>query len=802
MLVSFKWLEDYVSLPVTPEELAEKITRSGIEVDGIHRKGQDFDHLVAGRVLKCERHPNADKLTVCLVDIGEGEPVQIVCGAKNVAPGLGVIVAKPGAKLPNQVKIKKAKFRGVESNGMICSLQELGFEGKVVPKEYAEGIFVLPEDVPPGTEIASLLHLDDPVLELELTANRGDCLSMIGVAYETAAILGGEVRLPEAEYEPIREKAEDHIRVKVDSPEDCPLYTAKIIRNVKIGPSPLWMQARLMAAGIRPHNNVVDITNYVMLEYGQPLHAFDYDRFGSKEVVVRRAKDGEKLVTLDGVTRTLNENHLVITNGKEPVALAGVMGGADSEVTAETTTVLLESALFAGPVVRRASKDLQLRSESSSRFEKGVDPARVKEAAERAAALMARYASGEVLEGTAEARALQADPVKITVDLEKMNAFLGTELTMAEVAGILERLRFPYEQKERTLTVTVPTRRPDITREVDVYEEIARLYGYDLLPGTLPRGPQTPGGLTDYQKKRRIVKYFLEGAGLQEAITYTLTSREKFRLFSLTATEEIPLSLPMSEEHSVLRQSLLPHLLNAVRYNRARKNENIALYEIGSIFLSRGTGKQPEEREHLAFVLTGLWVDHPWQGERVKADFFTAKGILEQLFAKLGLKNRIRFVKREVEGFHPGQTAEILFDGEAIGVIGKIHPAMEKNWDIKDVFAAEIILAKLLRAENEPLVYSQVPRFPSVSRDIALVCGKDLSAGELKETIVAAGGKLLTDAKVFDVYEGEKMDADKKSVAFSLTFSDPERTLTDEEIDRALERILRALEEKGAYLRK
>ena len=802
MLVSFKWLEDYVSLPVTPEELAEKITRSGIEVDGIHRKGQDFDHLVAGRVLKCERHPNADKLTVCLVDIGEGEPVQIVCGAKNVAPGQGVIVAKPGAKLPNQVKIKKAKFRGVESNGMICSLQELGFEGKVVPKEYAEGIFVLPEDVPPGTEIASLLHLDDPVLELELTANRGDCLSMIGVAYETAAILGGEVRLPEAEYEPIREKAEDHIRVKVDSPEDCPLYTAKIIRNVKIGPSPLWMQARLMAAGIRPHNNVVDITNYVMLEYGQPLHSFDYDRFGSKEVVVRRAKDGEKLVTLDGVTRTLNENHLVITNGKEPVALAGVMGGADSEVTAKTTTVLLESALFAGPVVRRASKDLQLRSESSSRFEKGVDPARVKEAAERAAALMARYASGEVLEGTAEARALQADPVKITVDLEKMNAFLGTELTMAEVAGILERLRFPYEQKERTLTVTVPTRRPDITREVDVYEEIARLYGYDLLPGTLPRGPQTPGGLTDYQKKRRIVKYFLEGAGLQEAITYTLTSREKFRLFSLTATEEIPLSLPMSEEHSVLRQSLLPHLLDAVRYNRARKNENIALYEIGSVFLSRGAGKQPEEREHLAFVLTGLWVDHPWQGERVKADFFTAKGILEQLFAKLGLKNRIRFVKREAEGFHPGQTAEILFDGEAIGVIGKIHPAMEKNWDIKDVFAAEIILAKLLRSENEPLVYSQVPRFPSVSRDIALVCGKDLSAGELKETIVAAGGKLLTDAKVFDVYEGEKMDADKKSVAFSLTFSDPERTLTDEEIDRALERILRALEDKGAYLRK
>jgi phenylalanyl-tRNA synthetase beta chain len=802
MLVSFKWLEDYVSLPVTPEELAEKITRSGIEVDGIHRKGQDFDHLVAGRVLKCERHPNADKLTVCLVDIGEGEPVQIVCGAKNVAPGQGVIVAKPGAKLPNQVKIKKAKFRGVESNGMICSLQELGFEGKVVPKEYAEGIFVLPEDVPPGTEIASLLHLDDPVLELELTANRGDCLSMIGVAYETAAILGGEVRLPEAEYEPIREKAEDHIRVKVDSPEDCPLYTAKIIRNVKIGPSPLWMQARLMAAGIRPHNNVVDITNYVMLEYGQPLHAFDYDRFGSKEVVVRRAKDGEKLVTLDGVTRTLNENHLVITNGKEPVALAGVMGGADSEVTAETTTVLLESALFAGPVVRRASKDLQLRSESSSRFEKGVDPARVKEAAERAAALMARYASGEVLEGTAEARALQADPLKITVDLEKMNAFLGTELTMEEVAGILERLRFPYEQKDRTLTVTVPTRRPDITREVDVYEEIARLYGYDLLPGTLPRGPQTPGGLTDYQKKRRIVKYFLEGAGLQEAITYTLTSREKFRLFSLTATEEIPLSLPMSEEHSVLRQSLLPHLLDAVRYNRARKNENIALYEIGSVFLSRGAGKQPEEREHLAFVLTGLWVDHPWQGERVKADFFTAKGILEQLFAKLGLKNRIRFVKGEPEGFHPGQTAEILFDGEAIGVIGKIHPAMEKNWDIKDVFAAEIILAKLLRAENEPLVYSQVPRFPSVSRDIALVCGKDLSAGELKETIVAAGGKLLTDAKVFDVYEGEKMDADKKSVAFSLTFSDPERTLTDEEIDRALERILRALEEKGAYLRK
>ncbi len=508
---------------------------------------------------------------------------------------------------------------------MICSLQELGVETKVVPKEYADGIFVFPSDAPIGADALEWLGLHDEVLELSLTPNRADCLSMIGVAYEVAAILGRDVKLPEAAVKENSEHVHEYISVRVEAPEDNPLYAGRIVKNVRIGPSPLWMQARLMAAGIRPHNNVVDITNYILLEYGQPLHAFDYDRLGSKEIVVRRAKAGETIITLDDVERKLTENHLVITNGREPVALAGVMGGRIRKCATTRRPCSLKRRTFTSPVIRQAVKDHGLRSEASTRFEKGIDPARTKEALDRAAALMSEYAGGEVVGGIVEASVWRQDPVVVTVTLERINGVLGTAMTKEEVAAILSNLQFPFTEDNGTFTIHVPSRRRDIAIEEDIIEEAARLYGYDRLPATLPVAEAKPGGLTPYQAKRRRVRRYLEGAGLFQAITYSLTGLDKATRFALETAEPIRLALPMSEERSVLRQSLIPHLLEAASYNRARQVEDVALYEIGSVYLSKGEHVQPAEKERLAGVLTGLWHAHLWQGEKKRPSFTSPK---------------------------------------------------------------------------------------------------------------------------------------------------------------------------------
>ncbi|WP_137743962.1 phenylalanine--tRNA ligase subunit beta [Robertmurraya siralis] len=803
MFVSYKWLQEYVNLSgITPDELAEKITRSGIEVEGVEVLNEGLKGVVIGHVLEREQHPNADKLNKCLVDIGEENPVQIICGAPNVDKGQKVAVATVGAVLPGNFKIKKAKLRGEESNGMICSLSELGIDGKLVAKEFSEGIFVFPNDVTVGEDALEKLQRDDQILELGLTANRGDCLSMLGVAYEVAAILNREVKLPNPTVKPIAEKATDYISIKVEANEDNPLYVAKVIKNVKIAPSPLWMQGRLMAAGIRPHNNVVDITNYILLEYGQPLHAFDYDRFGSKEILVRRAKAGEKIVTLDAAERILTEDHLVITNGIEPVALAGVMGGANSEVQADTTTVLLESAYFKGETVRKASKDHGLRSEASSRFEKGVDPNRVRAAAERAAELLALYASGEVLEGEAVVDTLQIDPAVISITLEKINRVLGTDISIQEVKSIFTRLQFETSVDHETITVTVPTRRGDITIAEDLIEEVARLYGYDHLPSTLPSGSSTPGHLTAYQQKRRAVRRYLEGAGLYQALTYSLTSEEKATQFALEIREPIKLAMPMSEDRSHLRLSIIPQLLEVVKYNVARQNDRVALYEAGPVFLANGTEELPDEKERLAGAITGVWEQHQWQGEKKEVDFFVLKGILEGLFAKLGFEQKIEYRQAIVEGMHPGRTAEVYLAGEKIGFVGQLHPTLQKEYDLKETYVFELCLEAILSEEVAPLQYQSIPRYPSITRDIALVVEKEKVAGELESIIVEAGGKLLKDVHVFDLYEGEHMEPGKKSIAYSLKYFDPEKTLTDEEVTKVHDKVLTAVKEKaGAVLR-
>jgi phenylalanyl-tRNA synthetase beta chain len=803
MFVSYKWLQDYVDLSgVSPTELAEKITKSGIEVEGVEILNKGISGVVVGYVVEREQHPNADKLSKCLVDIGAEAPVQIICGAKNVAQGQKVAVATVGAVLPGDFKIKRAKLRGEESNGMICSLQELGFEGKLAPKEYAEGIFVFPADTQVGTDAMAQLNRDDQVLELSLTPNRSDALSMLGVAYEVAAILGREVKLPEAKVTENQEKASDYISISVDAKEENPLYVGKVIKNVKIGPAPLWMQTRLMAAGIRPHNNVVDITNYILLEYGQPLHAFDYDRLGSKEVLIRLAHEGEVIETLDDVKRTLSNDELVITNGELPVALAGVMGGANSEVTSDTTTVLLESAYFKGQTIRKASKTHGLRSEASARFEKGVDPNRVRAAAERAAYLMEQYAGGVVLEGSVEVDTLEIQPAVVTTTLEKINRIIGTDLDVKTVEDIFSRLKFDVQTDNNEFKVTVPTRRGDITIEEDLVEEVARLYGYDHLPSTLPIGEATPGALTDYQLKRRIARKYLEGVGLYQAVTYSLTSEDKVLQYALDKRDPIRLAMPMSEERSLLRLSIVPGLLEVLKYNAARQHDSTGVYETGAVFLTNGEEVLPEEREHMAIALTGLWHSHLWQGEKKPVDFYVLKGILEGLFSKLGIQDKVEYRQAEMDGMHPGRTAEVLLEGKSIGFAGQIHPQVQKEKDLKDTYVCEINLRDVLQVESEPLKYQAIPRYPSITRDIALVVDKSTSAHELKTVIQEAGGTLLKEVHIFDLYEGDRLEEGKKSIAYSLKYFNPERTLTDEEVTKTHQQVLNTLEEKtGAVLR-
>ncbi|MED3978598.1 phenylalanine--tRNA ligase subunit beta [Priestia megaterium] len=803
MFVSYRWLQEYVDLSgVTAEELADKITKSGIEVEGVENLNKGISGVVIGHVVEREQHPNADKLSRCQVDLGGGEIVQIVCGAPNVAQGQKVAVAKVGAVLPGNFKIKRAKLRGEESNGMICSLQELGIESKLVAKDYQEGIFVFPSDAEVGADALDALNLNDEVLELGLTPNRSDCLSMLGVAHEVAAILRREVKYPSVNVQTSDEQAADYISVKVEAKEDNPLYVARVVKNVKIAPSPLWMQTRLMAAGIRPHNNVVDITNYILLEYGQPLHAFDYDRLGSKEIVVRHASEGEKLVTLDDQERVLKGNQLVITNGSEPVALAGVMGGANSEVKGDTINVLIESAYFKGLTVRQASKDHGLRSEASARFEKGIDPNRTRVAADRAAELMNEYASGEVVSGTVEVDTLTVEPAVVAVSLGRINDVLGTELSMEEVQDIMNRLQFENKVEDETIVVTVPTRRGDITIEEDIVEEVARMYGYDNLPTTLPVTVATPGKLTEYQLGRRKVRRFLEGAGLAQTTTYSLTSAEKATQFALNATSTIGLAMPMSEDRSILRQSLVPHLLEAVKHNNARQSDSIALYETGSVFLSKGEGELPDEQERVAGAITGLWHTHGWQGEKKVVDFYVIKGVLEGLFAQLGLEKRISYAPVKKDGMHPGRTAAVWLDEKEIGYVGQVHPVAQKQYGLRETYVFELHLQELLAADVEEIRYSAIPRFPSITRDIALVVDKNVLAGEVQRVIYTTGGELLKDVTVFDLYEGERMEEGKKSVAFSLRYLDPERTLTDEEVAKAHGAVLEAVEKEfGATLR-
>lgn len=816
MKVSTEWLADYVSLEnVAAEELAEKITRAGIEIDEIENRNKGVTKVVVGYVKSKEKHPDADKLNICIVDAGQEEELQIVCGAKNVDAGQKVPVALVGAKLPGGLEIKKAKLRGALSQGMICSAKELGLNDKLLPKEQQEGILVLPESLHIGTPIGQVLGLDDQVLEFDLTPNRSDCLSMIGAAYEVGAILGRDVKLPNPEKElvEIADAADSHISVKISSPEHCSHYAARYITDVKIGPSPQWMQNRLMAAGVRPINNIVDITNYVMLEYGQPLHAFDANQLTGGAIDVRLAKEGETLVTLDGQERKLEPHMLLITDGVQPVGLAGVMGGLNSEVTDNTVNILLESAKFDGGTIRKTSRQLGLRSEASLRFEKEVDPNAVIPALNRAAALICRYAGGAVHKGIVEAGSAATEDKVIVLSFDKLNRFLGTELSMLEVKTIFSRLHFSCaDTAQGILEVKVPSRRGDISRDVDLIEEIARLYGYDNIPTTAIEGPTTPGAYTKPQALRRDIRRLFTHGGWQDVISYSFTHPDETALFpALTeGARAIKLAMPMSEERSVLRTSIIPQLLDVAAYNANRKQTDLALFEMGNVFYSQEEEltTQPKEIPVLTLLLCGSRGPKQWNQTPEAVDFFDLKGALETLFEYLGLQDSIIYVANQPQGYHPGRSASVYLTVEGgaqllLGTMGQVHPELQQERDLGDVYTAEILLQPLYEHANEEIKYRELPRFPASERDIAVVVDDSVEAGAMLAAIREAAGELLQSVQVFDVFTGSKLGEGKKSVAISIVYRHNERTLTDEEVSSAHAAVVDRLEQTfHAELRK
>ncbi|MCE4964356.1 phenylalanine--tRNA ligase subunit beta [Staphylococcus haemolyticus] len=800
MLISNEWLKDYVDAGVEVEDLAERITRTGIEVDDMIDYTKDIRNLVVGYIQSKEKHPDADKLNICQVDIGEEEPVQIVCGAPNVDAGQHVIVAKVGGRLPGGIKIKRAKLRGERSEGMICSLQEIGISSNVVPKAYENGIFVFPTEVEPGTDALTALYLNDQVMEFDLTPNRADALSMVGTAYEVAALYQTEMTKPATQSNETSESATNELSVTINNPEKVPYYSARVVKNVSIEPSPIWMQARLIKAGIRPINNVVDISNYVLLEYGQPLHMFDQDHIGSKEIVVRQAKDEETMTTLDNNERKLVDTDIVISNGQEPIALAGVMGGDFSEVTEQTTNVVIEGAIFDPVSIRHTSRRLNLRSEASSRFEKGIATEFVDEAVDRACYLLQELASGEVLKDRVSSGDLGSFVTPIDITAEKVNKTIGFNLSNDEIQAIFKQLGFETTLKGETLTVNVPSRRKDITIKEDLIEEVARIYGYDEIPSSLPVfGEVTSGELTDRQHKTRTVKETLEGAGLNQAITYSLVSKDHAKDFALQERPTISLLMPMSEAHATLRQSLLPHLIEATAYNVARKNKDVRLYEVGRVFFGNGEGELPDEVEYLSGILTGEYAVNAWQGKKEEIDFFIAKGVVDRVAEKLNLE--FSYKAGKIEGLHPGRTAIVSLEGQDIGFIGELHPQVAADNDLKRTYVFELNYDAMMQVAVGYINYEQIPKFPGVTRDIALEVNHDVPSSELKQIIHNNGEDILQSTLVFDVYEGEHLEKGKKSVAIRLNYLDTEDTLTDERVSKIHDKILEALQAQGATIR-
>ncbi|GAB6273201.1 MAG: phenylalanine--tRNA ligase subunit beta [Peptococcaceae bacterium] len=819
MRVSWQWLNEYVNIPVGPEELAEKLTLTGLSVAGIHYIGKEIERVVTGKIQKIDAHPKADKLIICLVDTGQETLGQIVTGAPNVKEGQVVPVALEGARLAGGMVIKPAKFRGVVSQGMLCSGGELGLTTDIIPADQAHGILVFPPGTPSGQEVKTLLGLDDVILELEVTPNRGDCLSMLGVAREVAAIFKQPLRLQIPEVNPQPNEIKEYVQVEIKDVALCSRYVARLFKQVKVAPSPLWIQNRLRAGGVRPINNIVDLTNYVMLEMGQPLHAFDYACLKEGKIVVRKAKEGEELVSLDGVTRTLNPGMLVIADAKEPVALAGVMGGLNTEVTPETNTVLLEAACFHPQTIRRTSQILNLRSESSNRFEKGVDIEGCALSAHRAAQLIQHIQAGEVVAGIIDQYPKPFSPRTILLKTERVNFLLGVKIPAEEGEDILSRLNFQVQRQldepsgqSSYLIVKTPSYRPDIEREIDLVEEVARLYGYNQIPATLPFGTTTKGRRVGEQEIHAKIKEVLMSCGLNEVVTFSFINPAVFDLFDLSPESPyrntIKLQNPLHKEQVALRTTLLPGLMEVIQRNFNRRVTNGAIFEIGRVFYPDSNGRigfqtaLPEERIMLAAAGTGKTLNG-WHQPAIAIDFYYFKGVLETLLAVLGL-TEISFVpfKRE-PGFHPGRTAQVMVNGNQMGLVGELHPNVLENYNLPvPVVAFSVDLTKLASLSGKNKTYTPLPHFPGINRDIAIMLPEGIPAEEVCGLIRKTGGNLLRNFCLFDVYQGEQIKKGYRSLAFTLNFQADDRTLTDNEVAVNVKTIAAALKEKlGAELR-
>jgi phenylalanyl-tRNA synthetase beta chain len=793
MRVSLKWLRELVEIDLRVEDLTDLLDMTGTKVEALHTIGEALEGVVVGRIVEKERHPDADTLWVTRVDVGRSALLTIVCGAQNFEAGDKVPVALVGATLPNGVTIKKAKLRGVASEGMNCSATELGLGSD------ASGLLILPAEAPVGMPFAQYRGLADTVLELEITPNRPDCLSVAGVAREVGAVTDKPAGLPASTPQESGIPAADTLSVTIDDPDLCIRYAARVIRGVKIGPSPEWLAERVIASGARPINNVVDVTNYVMFELGQPLHAFDADTLakgpdGRIAISVRLAGAGEKLTTLDGADRVLAADTLVIADPSGAVALAGVMGGALTEVTDATVDVVLESACFRTTSVGRASRRLGMISESSLRFERGVDPNACAAAADRAAQLLAEVAAGVVAPGIVDEYPRPMQPLHVGLRVERMNALLGTSIPESTVTGILERLGLGVSAGDGALHVEVPTFRPDLEREVDLVEEVVRVHGMDRVVSTLPAGRGRIGGLTQDQQRHEHVAAMLRAAGLSEAITWSFVDPGDAERLSWTfgpGERAVALLNPMSVDQSSLRFSTLPGMLRAVANNQRRGVADVHLYEMGPVWWTAEGRKLPKERKVVAGTLAGSWHRPGWNDRPVPLDFFDGKGVLESLMEGLGVA-RFKLRTADHPWLQPGRGADVLVGGDVIGWIGEVHPIVLKAYECSGpVTVFELQLKPLAKAAREVRGFTELPRYPGAKIDLAIVVGEEVSAERVEQSIRSAGGKLLDEVRLFDVYRGDGVEAGRKSLAFSLTYRDPDRTLTDTEVAGAHERLVR-----------
>ncbi len=792
MIISLNWLKDYVDVNTDPKDFSEKLTMSGTKVEGFEVLGEDIQNVVVGKIIKTEKHPDADKLTICTIDIGKEEPVIIVTGAQNIFEGAYVPAALHNSKLPGGINIKASKLRGVMSYGMLCSIAELNLTTHDCPDAIEDGIYILDDSHAPGTDIKEALLLNDTAVELELTFNRPDCLALTSVARESAAALKTEFKAPKIFDAPKGNEINDYISVKVENKELCPRYTAAVVKNVKIGPSPLWLRRRLRTAGVRPINNIVDITNYVMLEYGQPMHAFDYNFLQSKQIIVRNASEGEKITTLDSTVHELSAEMLCIADGEKPVALAGIMGGENSEINENTTTVVFESANFDRSSIRRTARALGMRTESSNKFEKGLPAYNTYPALMRALELTVMLGAGEVVPGVIDVLNTDIGERRIPFDIDRINSLIGINISSEEAAELLKPLELIVDGKE----LIVPPYRYDMEKTADITEEIARLYGFDNIPATQFSGSIEEGGYTAKQKFRLDAEDRAAAMGFCQVYTYSFISPKEYDKLCIPADspkrKSITLINPLGEENSVMRTTALSSVLEVMAYNANRKAENIMLFENATVYEPAEDGMSKERKQ---LVLSF--------GKCASYDFYTMKGFVESIFEALRVDVKEVFASAD-HSFHPGRQATITIDGETAAVFGQINPVVAENFALPtDTYAAVIELETLFAARKTEKVFKKLPAFPALERDIALIADDAIECGTIISTIEKSGVKTLESVNVFDVYKGKGVEDGKKSVAFRLTFRHAEKTLNDEEADKAIEKILKKLSsELGIELRR